>query len=38
MINAMYPADKMKITATTYDGNKDKISDKLIIGITAPMM
>jgi len=38
MMNARYDADKMKITAITYGGNKDKISDKLIIGITAPMM
>jgi len=38
MINAIYPADKMKIAATTYGDNKDKMSDNPIIGITAPMM
>lgn len=37
MMNAMYPADKMKITANTYGGNKDKMSDNPIIGIIAPM-
>ena len=38
MMNAMYNADKMKIAATTYGDNKDKMSDNPIIGITAPMM
>ena len=36
MMNAIYPADKMKITAITYGGNKDKMSDKLMNGTTIP--
>jgi hypothetical protein len=35
-MNTIYPVDKIKITTTTYGGNKDKMSDKLINGITIP--
>ena len=38
MMNAIYPVDKIKIAATTYGGNKDKMSDKLINGTINPMM
>lgn len=36
MINARYPADKMKITAVTYGGNKDRMRNNPIIGTITP--
>lgn len=36
MVNAMYPADKIKMAATTYGGNKDKMRYNPIIGTIIP--
>ena len=36
MMNTIYPADKMKITAITYGGNKDNKSDNPNIGTAIP--